>query len=275
MTFSKPIEFSEAVQLASVKSALPTNLTSAQLRALAGELKSRAVFSARTTQAEYLDQIAGTVQDILTGNLTPAQGRLQLKAAQTALGMRQDLPTGGEGVGDLTSDKRLDLILKTNVDSARGFAQFVKAQATVETFPCMELVRFEDRQDPRDWAARWKQAALAAGDGRAYKALVDGGRMVARKDSGIWDSLGNLGDDSLGNPYPPFAFNSGMDWLEVERDDAVALGVIDDDTAVAAQELPDLNAEWQSGHEFRDARLRDALTADGLLKFVEGVLVPA
>jgi hypothetical protein len=273
--FTRPVQFSEAIQLQSVKQALPTSLTSAQLRALAGDIKRRATFSARTTQAEYLDQIGGTVQDILTGQLTPAQGRLQLKAAQTALGLRRTIAEGGDDVADLTSDKRLDLILKTNVDSARGFGQFARAQATVETFPCMELIRFEDRRDPRDWESRWKQAAQAAGDGRAYKALVDGGRMVARKDSAIWEQLGNLFDDGLGNPYPPFAFNSGMDWLEVERDDAVALGVIDDETEVAPRALPDLNAEWQSGHEYRDARLRDALTADGLLKFVEGILVPA
>jgi hypothetical protein len=182
---------------------------------------------------------------------------------------------GGEGVGDLTSDKRLDLILKTNVDSARGFAQFLKAQAYLDKVPAMEVVRYQDRPEPRDWEARWMQAAQGSGDGRAGACLQQYGRMVAAKNSPIWQFLGSSWDDSLGNPYPPFAFNSGMDWLEVERDDAVALGVVDADQEIAAQELPDLNAELQSGYEFRDAKLREALTADGMLKFVEGVLVPA
>jgi hypothetical protein len=119
------------------------------------------------------------------------------------------------------------------------------------------------------------EAAQNSGDGRAGACLQQHGRMVAAKNSPIWQFLGSAWDDSLGNPYPPFAFNSGMDWLEVERDEAVALGVVDSDQEIAAQELPDLNAELQSGYEFRTTALRESLVDTGLVKFLEGVLVPA
>ena len=87
--------------------------------------------------------------------------------------------------------------------------------------------------------------------------------------------MGDLFEDGLGNPYPPFAFGSGMDWLEVERDDAISVGVIDDETEVEPATVPDLNEELQTSYRFRDERLRDQLVSTGLVKFIEGVLVPA
>jgi hypothetical protein len=272
--FNRPVQFEEAVKLQSVKTVLPTTLTSRQLAGLGADLKRRATFSAQTANAQYLDQVAGTITDILAGELTVAQGRLQLKAAQQALGMADDM-TGTGGLTTLGSDKRLELILNTNVNAARSYGQLIKGNDTRDTFPAFELVRFEDRQDPRDWPRRFRQAAQAAGDGKAAFVLDQHNRMMARKDSKLWQRLGDLFDDGLGNPYPPFAFNSGMDWLEVERDEAIDLGLITDDTEIAAAEVPEFNEELQSSYEFRDQRLQDALTATGLVKFITGVLVPA
>ena len=273
--FNRPVQFNEALQLQAVKTALPTTLDSRQLAGLASDLKRRAVFSAQTVNAQYLDQLGGVLTDVLAGELSPAQARLQLKATQVALGMRQDIATGGEGVGDLTSDKRLELIINTNTQAARSYGQLIKGNAVLDTFPARELIRFEDRRDPRDWEQRWRQAAQAAGDGPAARALDQFGRMVARVDSASWQRLGDLFEDGLGNPYPPFAFGSGMDWLEVERDDAISVGVIDDETEVEPATVPDLNEELQTSYRFRDERLRDQLVSTGLVKFIEGVLVPA
>ena len=79
---------------------------------------------------------------------------------------------------------------------------------------------------PRDWAARWKAAGESVGwDG----ASPDFGNMVALKASPIWQALGDGAGgyrDTLGNPYPPFAFSSGMAWRRVRRDRCIALGLI-------------------------------------------------
>jgi len=43
--------------------------------------------------------------------------------------------------------------------------------------------------------------------------------MIALKDDDVWDQLGSSDffPDGLDNPYPPFAFNSGMDVRDVIR----------------------------------------------------------
>ena len=48
--------------------------------------------------------------------------------------------------------------------------------------------------------------------------------MIAKKDSPIWQELGSE-DDGLGNPYPPFAFGSGMGWEIVSQSEIDELGL--------------------------------------------------
>jgi hypothetical protein len=53
--------------------------------------------------------------------------------------------------------------------------------------------------------------------------------MVALKSSSVWQQLGDGAggyEDALGNPFAPFAFDSGMDTDEVSRDDVGKLGLI-------------------------------------------------
>ena len=119
-------------------------------------------------------------------------------------------------------------MIETNVQTAQGYGQAVAANDpdVIDAFPAQELFRLEDRKEPRDWEARWMEAAQAAGDGYAAKALVDGGRMAALKESGIWDQLGSIWDDSLGNNFPPFAFRSGMWVQDVSYEEADDLGLL-------------------------------------------------
>ena len=60
--------------------------------------------------------------------------------------------------------------------------------------------------------------------------------MAALKSSGIWQVLGDF-PDGLGNPYPPFAFNSGMWTEEVSRDEAIQLGLIGEGEVAQANPL--------------------------------------
>jgi len=53
--------------------------------------------------------------------------------------------------------------------------------------------------------------------------------MIALKDSPIWQALGDGAGgyrDTLGNPYPPFAFSSGMAWRGVRRERCIEMGLI-------------------------------------------------
>lgn len=91
--------------------------------------------------------------------------------------------------------------------------------------------------------------------------------MIALKDSPIWAALGDgAGDytDTLDNPFPPFAFNSGMDWRDVPRAECEELGLIagDETPGKMEGELDPGDREVQAalrslGPEFRRDLLKD------------------
>ena len=99
-----------------------------------------------------------------------------------------------------------------------------QTQATLMLWPARELVRFEGRAKPRqDWAARWRAAGAAVDLIGAAE-----NRMVALKSSPIWRELGNGAGgfrDTRGNPFPPFAFGSGLDWEDVDAEECSDLGL--------------------------------------------------
>jgi len=274
VNFSRPVLFEEAIRLNAIKTALPTTLTSRQLAALSADIKRRAQFSARVAEAEYLDQISGTIADMLSGKTSLATGRVQLQQA-----LREFMPALNPdgGVADITSNARLDLILRTQTEMAYGYGQTVQGNDpdVVAAFPCAELYRLEDRKDPRDWEARWRVAAQVAGDTDAQRVLAETGRMIARKDSGIWQALGDGAGgytDTLGNPYPPFAFNSGMWTRDISRSESLELDLIEPQTVVKPADLPDFNQSLQASYQFRSDAIRAALLQRGDVKFSEGIL---
>jgi|GEM_PF-3377016 len=100
--------------------------------------------------------------------------------------------------------------------------------------------------------------------------LLDNGRMIARKDSPIWSELGSSAnfDDALDVEYPPFAFNSGMWVRDIDRDEALALGLIEADTVIEPKPPPDFNASVQASIADLDHDIRAILKA-GLGDIVE------
>lgn len=233
---------------------MPTSLTSAELRELDAAVRRQSFFSAQTMLTDLLgkykedigsrlnpvtepreDRItADNPQGNVTTGLSKPYARLDIKDLIKALDYAP--APGEEGtIQDLSSDARINLVLDTNTELAQGAGRFIQMNDpdVIDEFPCQELYRLSvpkgGIEAERDWEERWNAAADESGDDDAAQCLADNGRMVARKDSPIWDSLGNGAggyEDSLGNPYPPFAFNSGM-WVQsVSRDDAEDLGLI-------------------------------------------------
>ena len=93
-------------------------------------------------------------------------------------------------------------------------------------FPAWELVRVEPRDIPRgasgkpgdlSWPDRWKQCG-----GKLFD-----GRMIANKLDPIWGMLGDSEefDDAVDSEVPPFAYNSGYGWNEVDAQTCKELGV--------------------------------------------------
>jgi hypothetical protein len=263
VTFTRPVDFSEAAKLQAVKVALPTSLSSAELRALGQDIYRRAQVSAKVQQAEYLDTIAGLSQDLINGKVDYATARLQLGKLSELLDVGHD-------------DARRNLILDTNVATARGYAQARQANDpdVIVAFPAWEFYRAEDRDQQRDWENRWNFAARASGDVQALGTLDRTGRMVALKSSPIWAALGSSWDDSLGNPYPPFAFRSGMDVTDVDYADAAALGLIDEGEAATPADLPSFNESLELPVALRSAAVQKSLldSLGDVVEFIGGIL---
>ena len=214
-----------AEQIEMVKSLLPTSLGSSEAReAFASEILRQSVWSARMESARYLAQVREVCAAVASGEYNLADARMRLQRTLSNLGY--DV-AGAQGIQNPASRRRLDLIVKTRTEMAANAAR-VNAQdeASVYAVPAWELLRFGTRRVPRDWAARWKAAGDAVGWTGASR---DFGTRIALKDSPIWQALGDGAGgyrDTLGNPYPPFAFSSGMAWAGVERDECIRLGLI-------------------------------------------------
>lgn len=260
MTLADLQPFAEALKLHQGKSVLPTLLNSAEIKQqLDAATRRQSFFSSQTMFENYLDQLKGDVESLINptteqradritpenpqGNVTtgldPATARLRAKELLQRIGYAPAVGEAGT-LKDLSSDRRINLVLKTNTELAQGAGAMIQGSdpAVLEAFPCWELYRLEDRKTHRDWSGRWRIAASVSGDVDAARVLDQSGRMVARKDSPIWDALGSGWDDSLDNPFPPFAFNSGMWTKNVSYADAEALGLVNLQTVVSSP-LPD------------------------------------
>jgi hypothetical protein len=258
MSILGPSPFREALGRLLQQQVLPTNMSSVELQALDRSVRDRSFFSARNLIEEALEFQHQQIQELLnpqpaertlkdgtieryTAGTDQATVRLKVKQLYALIDYQPDPEKRGT-IEDLSSDQRIDLVVETNRNQAQnyGYDRQGQDEAVLDEWPAYELIRAEGRREPRDWQARWRLAGEQSG-----RSLNDGwtmtpdGRMVALKNHPIWDRLGDpaLFDDGLGNPFPPYAFGSGMEVQDVSRDAAMTLGIIDRDTQVAPRQL--------------------------------------
>ena len=196
------------------KSLAASGLDSREWARVQAGLRDRAFFSSRVTSVRFLAAAREMVAEQAAGGKSESEIRRDLR--KILAGEKYDAGDAKGTIQDLTSRVRLDLIVRTNVQQARGYARHLEATApgAVAAFPAQELVRVRARKMPRNWPLIWRGAG-----GR----LVDGGRMVALKDDPVWARISRFG-----TPWPPFDFNSGMGVADVPRAEAIALGVVTD-----------------------------------------------
>ena len=193
-----------------------------------------------------------------------------------------DVALWGQGDFEL-SDARLQLIVNTQENLAYGYGRYIATQDpdTLDLWPCWELVRVSPVNVPRgfklglggkvvpvsgdSWPERWAKIG-----GQRY----DGGRMIALKNDPIWERLGDpkTFDDALGNPYPPFAFNSGYDVRDVSRKEAERLGVMAPNAPAPQPQTRDLLSDIHASAANFDRALQSALENDPELTIKDGVL---
>ena len=253
-----PVPFEEALARHDVRRVMPTALSTAEIQRLPDAIRRSSFFSARTLLTDYLEQAKAAIRQVLnpqtavrppgdpregepyTEGLTIEQARANLREYLTSIGYEPNPDEAGT-LKDLSSQARVDLVVRTNVGIAQGYGYWKQGQdpAILDEWPASELFRAEGRGRERDWPERWLAAARAVGDTDAIAMLEQHDRMIARKDSPIWQALGDgaggFEDDALHNPYPPFAFNSGMDVRDIDRAEAMDLGLLGRDDAIIPQ----------------------------------------
>ena len=219
-----------AADVIRIKELLPTSLGSDEIREqIAREILQRSIFSARMESARYLAKVREVCAQIAAGEINQATARLALMEVLAEMGHS---PLDEGGLMNPASLRRLNLILDTQRQMAASVATLAEqTDDVVYQYPAWELTRFESRAVPRpDWDRRWAAAGRSCGFEGALK-----DRLIALKNSPIWAALGNgTGGyrDTLGNPYPPFAYGSGMDWDDVDRDECIALGLVKKDEEI-------------------------------------------
>ena len=264
--------FQAALDFLREKVVMPTAASSDALRSVPAQIRQRAIYSARTTNASYVQGIKDMTEQLLRGEFNEATARAHLQDMLDSLGYDPidhfgsdadaDIPPAEPGsIRDLSSDRRIKLILDTQERQAANYGYMLQGQTDLARmqFPCWELVRIypraTERSGPNSWPHRWNSIG-----GQFYS-----GRMIAPKDDPIWESLGSSANfpDALDTSFPPFAYNSGMGWRAVPRDECIAMGVIESDYIPEMQGpdfLSDLRAEADRfDPEFLHA-LRDELS---------------
>lgn len=307
--FSRVVKLAEAVARMAEKRLLPSALSSAEQRdAFSAEVRRGAFFSARTSNADYLQTLRDGVARVLAGGRDSDLGafRLLMRETAAALGYTPEkgfpgdeatgtppdtalgVPTAAPGsLQDLTSDERLNLIARwqERIQFGAGERAAQLEPARVRVAPALELVRFESREVPRGtadadgivhsegWPERWRQAG-----GPEW----EDGRLIALKTDPVWERLGDeaLFADAMGIPHPPYWFNSGCGTREVLRSEWIrrvtAAGQVPVLPEVAPLSAADVPAAPTASTRGLDDDLKaaakagqDTVEAGGLLKLRE------
>ena len=212
-----------AADIQRIKDLLPTSLGSDDLRSsIASDILRRSVFSARMESARYLARIREVCAQVSEGSINQATARARLLETLAQMGHS---PLDGGGLTNPASIRRLNLIVDTQRQMAASVSRIqTQTPAVLERWPAWELTRLVGKAVPReDWPARWRNAGESIGWEGALK-----DRFIALKTSPIWQALGDGAGgfrDTLGNPYPPFAYSSGMAWVAVDRETCERLGL--------------------------------------------------
>lgn len=260
MTYRPPGLKSDAARVAAIRDLLPSSLGSAEIRGeIAAEVRARSVFVSRAANVVFLSRVKEVVTAVSNGSLDKASAQLALLETLRGIGYTPeggfpDDPAGAVPpalagtLQDITSRRRISLIVDTQVAMMNGRGYQLRGMGTerMRQFPAWELVRSLSRDVPRDWGGshngtppvRHGQPDLRSRWTIAGGKLA-GGRMIALKGDPVWGELGGSGnfDDALDVDHPPFAFNSGMGWDELDRSECAALGIAGPDGETVAQWL--------------------------------------
>jgi hypothetical protein len=257
---SMPTSLPEAVQQLGAKTPVGSILRTAEWSQMPLALRQRAQFSAGVESARVLQRIQDYLMQMITlernamradqsspGIYTMNRQKFVADIQQLAIdeGLTPVDQADRGTLKDITSEVRLNLIFNTQIEQAHGYAFWKRGQDPdiLNSWPAQELVRIEQRRVPRNWRARWEDAGGQ---------LIEG-RMVALKTDDIWTRISRFN-----TPFPPFDFNSGMGLEELDREEAISLGLLEDNQTLDPVDS-DFNSNLDASVQDLSPDLTDAL----------------
>ncbi|HXG49093.1 MAG TPA: hypothetical protein VNO52_15825 [Methylomirabilota bacterium] len=238
MQFTRPTPFAEAIEKLGNRSPIVSQLTSAEWRDVPVALRERAFFSSRVESARFLQRGRDAITDLLTGaRETLPNGQVALKAGSRAAvirrlqefavaeGLGPLLPEDQGTIKDITSERRLGLIVDTQVRQAHDFGYWKQGMDAdvLDEFPAQRFVRVQDVEEARD----------------AHVPYED--QVALKTDLDFWTRI----NEDFGVPWGPWGWGCGHDVEDVDRAEAEELGLLQPGQRVKPVEQ-DFNARLQA-----------------------------
>lgn len=256
----------EAVKKLGQRNVVASTLGARQWADVPLALRDRAFFSARVNTAGLLQEM----KDLAMKSIRLEREKVKYGEAYVdrssfigdmrkrveSYGIETTNPKNWGTVRDIRSATRLGLIYDMQTRSAQGFATWKADQNkdALNEYPAFRFERVENREHPRDdgfWPARWASAGASVGwDGALQKPFV------ALKNSKIWEAL-----SIFGTPWPPFDYMSGWGQVDVDRDEAEALGLLGPDDVIDPDEAG-FNDRLEASAKSLDPEMISRLKAD-------------
>jgi len=228
MQFVKPMPFEEAVSFLGNRSAIGSQMTSAEWQDVPVALKVRAEFSSEVESVRFLQRSRDWLGDFLSANReTLPDGQTALAVGSrakfvelarefaVAQGMGPLDPADAGTIKDITSERRLGLIFNVQTQQADDFGYFKQGMDSdvLNEFPAQRFIRVIDVKEPRSSHAQY--------EGQVYL-----------KTDPIWVRI----NEDFGVPWGPWAWGCGHDVEDVDRTEAEDLGLVEPGETVVPEE---------------------------------------
>lgn len=224
------LPLADALSRISSKTPIGSALKTAEWRDVPLALRERAQFSAGVESVRLLqaiqDRLAGEIsqqREALANGKQATFDRSSFIDAIREIGVQEGLtPTDPSKVGtlqDITSIPRLGMIHDMQTAQAAGFATWKldMNEGALALYPAYRFGLSTAAVPRADWEQRWARAASSVG----FEGVARNGEMVALKTSPVWAAL-----SAFGTPWPPFDFGSTRQLEDVDREEAIALGLL-------------------------------------------------
>jgi hypothetical protein len=122
-------------------------------------------------------------------------------------------------------DDWADTIIRLNVELQHGWRSYNQgvSEAILDEWPAQELFSYAIKEEQVNWLQRWRDAGGQIFDNR----------MIALKNSEVWIRISDFG-----YMFPPFAAHSHA-WVRgIDRNEAMALGLIDLSRRIVLEKMP-------------------------------------